>query len=60
MTHSNDTWAADTSDAMYSLDETEPGIDDVHSGSQEPAPTASPTPPGKRQPRRALPPYTHP
>jgi general secretion pathway protein G len=35
MTHSKDTWVTDTSDAMYSLDETEPGIDDVHSGSQE-------------------------
>ncbi len=35
MTHSSDTWVTDTSDAMYSLDETEPGIDDVHSGSDE-------------------------
>jgi general secretion pathway protein G len=35
MTHSRDTWVTDTSDAMYSLDQTEPGIDDVHSGSQE-------------------------
>lgn len=35
MTHSKDTWVTDTSDAMYSLDQTEPGIDDVHSGSQE-------------------------
>jgi general secretion pathway protein G len=25
----------DTSDAMYSLDESEPGISDVHSGSEE-------------------------
>ena len=33
MTHSKDTWVTDTSDAMYSLDETEPGINDVHSGS---------------------------
>lgn len=33
MTHSKDTWVADTSDAMYSLDQTEPGITDVHSGS---------------------------
>ena len=33
MTHSKDTWVTDTSDAMYSLDETEPGVDDVHSGS---------------------------
>jgi general secretion pathway protein G len=35
MTHSKDTWVTDTSDAMYSLDETEPGINDVHSGSEE-------------------------
>jgi general secretion pathway protein G len=35
MTHSKDTWVTDTSDAMYSLDETEPGVNDVHSGSQE-------------------------
>ena len=33
MTHSKDSWVTDTSDAMYSLDETEPGINDVHSGS---------------------------
>lgn len=35
MTHSKDTWATDTSDAMSSLDETEPGVNDVHSGSDE-------------------------
>jgi general secretion pathway protein G len=35
MTHANDTWVTDSSDAMYSIDETEPGITDVHSGSQE-------------------------
>jgi general secretion pathway protein G len=35
MTHSKDTWVTDTSDAMYSIDQTEPGIDDVHSGSEE-------------------------
>ena len=35
MTHSKDTWVTDTSDAMYSLDQTEPGIADVHSGSDE-------------------------
>jgi general secretion pathway protein G len=35
MTHSKDTWVTDTSDNMYSLDQTEPGIDDVHSGSQD-------------------------
>lgn len=35
MTHATDTWVTDTSDALSSLDQTEPGIDDVHSGSQE-------------------------
>jgi general secretion pathway protein G len=35
MTHSKDTWATNTSDAMYSLDQTDPGIDDVHSGAQD-------------------------
>ena len=35
MTHSKDTWVTETSDAMYSIDETEPGISDVHSGSEE-------------------------
>jgi general secretion pathway protein G len=34
-THSKDTWVTDTSDAMYSLDQTEPGVDDVHSGDEE-------------------------
>jgi general secretion pathway protein G len=35
MTHASDTWVTDQSDAMYSLDQSEPGIDDVHSGSDE-------------------------
>jgi general secretion pathway protein G len=35
MTHQKDTWVPDTSDAMYSIDETEPGINDVHSGSED-------------------------
>jgi general secretion pathway protein G len=35
MTRSTDTWVPDTSEAMYSIDETEPGITDVHSGSDE-------------------------
>ncbi|MDE3062744.1 MAG: type II secretion system protein [Acidobacteriota bacterium] len=35
MTKSVDTWVTDTSDSLHSLDQTEPGIDDVHSGSQE-------------------------
>ncbi len=35
ITRSKDTWVPDTSDAMYSIDETESGITDVHSGSTE-------------------------
>jgi general secretion pathway protein G len=35
MTHSSETWVTDTSDTLHSVDETDPGIDDVHSGSQE-------------------------
>jgi general secretion pathway protein G len=35
MTHTKDSWVTDTSDAMFSIDQTEPGIDDVHSGSDE-------------------------
>ena len=34
MTHSKD-WVTSQSDALYSLDQTDPGIDDVHSGSEE-------------------------
>jgi len=36
MTHSNTTWVADTGDSVHSLDQSEPGIDDVHSGSGDP------------------------
>jgi general secretion pathway protein G len=35
ITHSNTTWNTDTSDSMHSLDQTDPGIDDIHSGSDE-------------------------
>ncbi|HEX7730346.1 MAG TPA: type II secretion system protein [Terracidiphilus sp.] len=35
MTHTRDTWITDQSDSLYSLDQTEPGIDNIHSGSQE-------------------------
>lgn len=35
MTHSKDSWVADQSQNLYSLDQTDPGIDDVHSGSDE-------------------------
>jgi len=34
-TRTKDTWVTDTSDAMHSLDQTDPGIVDVHSGSLE-------------------------
>jgi general secretion pathway protein G len=35
ITRSKDTWVTDSSEAMYSLDETEPGITNVHSGSTD-------------------------
>jgi general secretion pathway protein G len=35
MTHSKETWSTESSDALHSLDQTDPGVDDVHSGSQE-------------------------
>ncbi len=35
MTRAADTWQTTTSDALHSVDQTDPGIDDVHSGSQE-------------------------
>ena len=35
MTRSTTTWVTNMSDALHSLDQTDPGIDDVHSGSDE-------------------------
>ncbi len=35
MTHSTSTWVTDTSDALSSLDQTDSGIGNVHSGSDE-------------------------
>lgn len=35
MTHSNDSWVTSTDDTLESIDQSEPGINDVHSGSQE-------------------------
>jgi general secretion pathway protein G len=35
MTRTSDGWVTEQSDAMHSLDQTEPGIDDVHSGAQD-------------------------
>ena len=34
-TQTKASWVTDTGDALHSLDQTEPGIDDVHSGSQD-------------------------
>jgi general secretion pathway protein G len=34
-THSNSTWVTNTDDTLESIDQSEPGINDVHSGSQE-------------------------
>jgi general secretion pathway protein G len=33
MTHSNSTWVTQMDDSLQSVDQTEPGINDVHSGS---------------------------
>jgi general secretion pathway protein G len=35
MTHSSTTWVTATSDVLESVDQTDPGINDVHSGSDE-------------------------
>ncbi len=35
ITRSKDTWQTDTSDMMSSVDQTDPGIVDVHSGAEE-------------------------
>lgn len=35
MTQSNETWVTDTSDTLSSVDQTDPGINDVHSGAQD-------------------------
>ena len=35
MTRSNETWVTDTSDTLHTIDQSDPGIDDVHSGSTE-------------------------
>jgi general secretion pathway protein G len=35
MTHTKDSWVTDTGETLSSVDQTEPGIDDVHSGSDE-------------------------
>jgi general secretion pathway protein G len=35
LTHSKETWVTETSSDLHSVEQTDPGIDDVHSGSQE-------------------------
>jgi len=35
MTHRSDTWVPDQSDSLTSIDQSQPGIDDVHSGSDQ-------------------------
>ena len=35
MTRSSESWVTDQSDSLHSIDQSEPGIDDVHSGDQE-------------------------
>ena len=35
MTHRNDTWVPDQSDSLTSVDQSQPGIDNVHSGSDQ-------------------------
>jgi general secretion pathway protein G len=35
MTRSNETWVPDQGDALHSLDQTDPGIDDIHSGATD-------------------------
>src|ERR1035437_1268391 len=35
MTHSKDTWVTDTSDTLSSVDQTDAGINTIHSGSQD-------------------------
>jgi general secretion pathway protein G len=34
-TYTKDSWVTETGDSLHSIDQTDPGIDDVHSGSQE-------------------------
>jgi general secretion pathway protein G len=35
MTKSRETWQTSVSDSLHTLDQTDPGIDDVHSGAQD-------------------------
>ena len=42
MTRTAETWVTEQSDSLHSIDQTEPGIDDVHSGDQEPGSDGKP------------------
>lgn len=42
MTHSKETWVTETSTDLHSVDQTDPGIDNVHSGAQEPGSNGKP------------------
>lgn len=42
ITHSSTTWVTNTSDALHSIDQSDPGIDDVHSGSEETSTSGQP------------------
>ena len=42
MTRTRDGWVTDTSDSLHSIDQSEPGIDDVHSSDQEPGSDGQP------------------
>jgi general secretion pathway protein G len=42
MTRASDGWVVDQSDALHSVDQTEPGIDDVHSGDEDVASDGQP------------------
>ena len=35
MTHSSETWVTSTDDTLESIDQTDPGVNDVHSGSDQ-------------------------
>jgi general secretion pathway protein G len=42
MTRSAESWVTEQSDSLHSIDPSEPGIDDVHSGDQEPGSDGQP------------------
>jgi len=42
MTRTSDNWVTETSDDLHSIDQSEPGIDDVHSSDEEPGSDGQP------------------